>query len=85
MSKERVLWVDKYRPKKLDEYVWADESQKAQVSNWVRDKHLPNLLLSGGPGIGKCLGPNERITIRVDRSKLTAAQLTYLDNLRKSI
>jgi len=53
MGNERVLWVDKYRPKLLDEYVWADDSQRAQVSNWVREKHIPNLLLSGGPGIGK--------------------------------
>lgn len=47
------LWVDRYRPSKLDDYVWSDENQRAQVTNWVREKHLPNLLLSGGPGVGK--------------------------------
>ena len=27
----KELWVEKYRPKKLDEYVWRDEAQKKQV------------------------------------------------------
>lgn len=53
MSKERYLWVDHYRPSNIDGYVWADDSQKSQVMNWIREKHLPNLLLSGSPGIGK--------------------------------
>ena len=47
------LWVDKYRPKTLDEYVWSDESQKNQVSNWIKEKHVPNILLTGPPGTGK--------------------------------
>lgn len=47
------LWVETYRPKTLDDYVWADENQKAQVTNWVKQKELPNILLSGGPGVGK--------------------------------
>ena len=49
----KKLWVDFYRPKTLDEYVWADAAQRSQVETWVREKHLPNLLLSGSPGIGK--------------------------------
>ena len=53
MSNEKYLWVDRYRPSNIDGYVWADDSQKSQVMNWIREKHLPNLLLSGGPGIGK--------------------------------
>ena len=53
MSNEKYIWTERYRPKTLDEYVWADASQKTQVENWVREKHLPNLLLSGSPGIGK--------------------------------
>lgn len=49
----RELWVEKYRPKKLDGYVWRDEHQKKQVETWVKDKSIPHLLLSGSPGIGK--------------------------------
>lgn len=47
------LWVDLYRPSKLDDYVWSDEHQKQQVLGWVKQGHMPNLLLSGGPGVGK--------------------------------
>ncbi len=50
---ESNLWVEKYRPKKLDEYVWTDDSQKEQVLSWVKDKEIPNLLLSGSAGVGK--------------------------------
>ena len=53
MSNEKYLWVDRYRPKTLDEYVWADVSQRTQVETWVREKHLPNLLVDGPPGTGK--------------------------------
>jgi len=49
----KTLWVEKYRPKKLEEYVWRDEGQRKQVETWVKDKSIPHLLLSGSPGIGK--------------------------------
>ena len=81
------LWTEKYRPSKLDDYVWADESQHQQVQNWVREKHLPNLLLSGGPGIGKCLGKDERITIRANQLYLKNGiyENNNLDWVRTSI
>lgn len=49
----KELWVEKYRPKTLDEYVWRDEEQKKQVQTWIKEKSIPHLLLSGAPGIGK--------------------------------
>ena len=49
----KELWVEKYRPKTLDGYVWRDENQRKQVEGWVKDKSIPHLLLSGPPGIGK--------------------------------
>jgi replication factor C small subunit len=49
----RDLWTEKYRPSKLEDYVWADENQRAQVTNWIKDKQIPDLMLSGGPGTGK--------------------------------
>ena len=51
MSKK--LWVQKYRPSSLQDYVWSNSAQKAQVESWVAEKHLPNLLLIGHLGIGK--------------------------------
>jgi replication factor C small subunit len=47
------LWVEKYRPKTIDGYVFRDGAQKHQVETWVKDKSIPHLLLSGSAGIGK--------------------------------
>jgi len=47
------IWVEKYRPKTVDEYVFKDETQKHQVKSWVADGGIPHLLFSGSPGTGK--------------------------------
>ena len=47
------LWVEKYRPTKVSEYVFKDEAQRKQVQNWIDDKGIPHLLFSGSPGTGK--------------------------------
>jgi replication factor C small subunit len=47
------LWVEKYRPKTVDGYVFKDASQKDQVEDWIKRKYIPNLLFSGSAGIGK--------------------------------
>lgn len=51
MSKE--LWVEKYRPKTIDGYVFRDAQQRKQVETWIKDQSIPHLLLSGSAGIGK--------------------------------
>jgi DNA polymerase III delta prime subunit len=47
------LWVEAYRPKSVDEYVFVDERQKQVVNQWIKDGMIPHLLLSGDPGTGK--------------------------------
>ncbi len=47
------LWVEKYRPKTVDGYVFRDDNQRAQVQAWIKQGSIPHLLLSGSPGIGK--------------------------------
>ena len=47
------LWVEKYRPKTVDGYVFRDEHQRNQVKSWINDKTIPHLLFSGNAGIGK--------------------------------
>jgi replication factor C small subunit len=49
----KELWVEKYRPKTVDGYVFRDAHQKAQVERWIKDGSIPHLLLSGNAGIGK--------------------------------
>ena len=47
------LWIEKYRPKTIDGYVFVDDNQRQQVEAWIRDQSIPNLLFSGSPGTGK--------------------------------
>ena len=47
------LWVEKYRPQTVADYVFVDERQKNQVAGWIKDGSIPHLLLSGDPGTGK--------------------------------
>jgi DNA polymerase III delta prime subunit len=47
------LWVEKYRPKTLDSYVFSDETKRGVVEAWVKQKSIPHILLSGSPGTGK--------------------------------
>ncbi len=49
----KELWVEKYRPKKIDGYVFRDEHQRKQIQTWIKDRSIPHLLLSGNAGIGK--------------------------------
>ena len=47
------LWVEKYRPSSVNEYVFVDDRQRQQVQQWIADDSIPHLLLSGDPGTGK--------------------------------
>ena len=49
----KQLWVEKYRPKTIDEYVFVDDAQRRQVANWIKEGSIPHLLFSGSAGIGK--------------------------------
>jgi DNA polymerase III delta prime subunit len=47
-----VLWVEKYRPQRIDDTILPAKT-KAMFKKFVTDDSVPNLLLSGGPGVGK--------------------------------
>jgi len=49
----KELWVEAYRPKTIEDYVFRDEHQRSQVRSWVEDVSIPHLLFSGAAGIGK--------------------------------
>ena len=49
---EHMLWVEKYRPKTIEDCILPD-SLKATFQEFVNRKEIPNLLLSGTAGVGK--------------------------------
>ena len=46
---ETFLWVEKYRPKSISECI-LPEDLKNTFSEFVKDKHIPNLILCGSAG-----------------------------------
>jgi replication factor C small subunit len=53
MSFKNKLWVEKYRPTTVADYVFVDERQQKQVQGWVADGSCPHVLFAGEPGTGK--------------------------------
>ena len=49
---EEFLWVEKYRPKTIEETILPVEL-KSVFQQFVDQKNIPNLLLSGSAGVGK--------------------------------
>ena len=49
---EHMLWVEKYRPKKIEDCILAD-GIKTTFQEFVNKKEIPNLLLAGSAGVGK--------------------------------
>ena len=47
-----LLWVEKYRPHKIEDCILPD-TLKATFQEYVNRKEIPNLLLSGSAGVGK--------------------------------
>jgi len=85
----KQLWVEQYRPKTLDGYVFVDGSQRDQVASWIQEKTIPHLLLSGSPGTGKTtmakmlineLGVDEYDVLYVNGSK-EGRKIEWVDKL----
>ena len=49
---ENMIWVEKYRPKTIEDCI-IPERLKKPFQEYVNQKNIPNLLLAGGPGVGK--------------------------------
>jgi DNA polymerase III delta prime subunit len=49
---EHLLFTEKYRPKTIQDCVLPDRLKKP-FQEYVKQKNIPNLLLTGGPGVGK--------------------------------
>jgi DNA polymerase III delta prime subunit len=52
MSRDEFLWVEKYRPKTIEDCILPEDTKKT-FKEFVTKGEIPNLLLAGPPGIGK--------------------------------
>ena len=85
----KELWVEKYRPKVLKEYVVRDDAQRQQIQSWINDKAIPHLLLSGAPGVGKTTLAkvlfNELEVSGYDILEINASRENSVDTVREKI
>jgi DNA polymerase III delta prime subunit len=83
------LWVEKYRPNTVSEYVFVDDRQKQQVEGWIKDESIPHLLLSGDPGTGKTtlakILINELGIEEYDMLEINASRENSVDVVRNKI
>ena len=50
--RDEFIWVEKYRPKNIDDCILPEDT-KQTFKEFLKKGEIPNLLLSGPPGIGK--------------------------------
>jgi len=85
----QALWVEKYRPKVISDYVFKDEQQKKQIEKWIKEKHIPNLLFSGAAGTGKTTLAkvllNELNVDPYDIKQINASKDNGVDYIRESV
>ena len=85
----KELWVEKYRPKTVSEYVFRDDHQRKQVESWIKEKTIPHLLFSGNAGIGKTTLAkvlfNELEINDLDILEINASRTNSVDDIRNTI
>jgi len=83
------LWVKKYRPKTINEYVFQNDQQRHKVEEWIKSKDIPHLMFRGDPGTGKStfaevllhdLGVQEQDILRINGSRQTS-----VDDIRETV
>jgi DNA polymerase III delta prime subunit len=85
----KQLWVEQYRPKDIDGYVFRDEAQRDQVKQWIKAGSIPHLLFSGAAGIGKTTLAKILINAlnidTYDVLEINASRTNSVDDIRDSV
>jgi DNA polymerase III delta prime subunit len=85
----KQLWVEQYRPKDVDGYVFRDEAQREQVKQWIKEGSIPHLLFSGSAGIGKTtlakILINSLGVVDYDVLEINASRTNSVDDVRDKI
>ena len=85
MSKTNTLWVEKYRPDVLNNYI-GNEHLKKQIDRNIEENDLPHYLFYGGAGTGKTTLAKILVkNIDCDYLYINASDETGVDNIRTKI
>ena len=82
---EKFLWVEKYRPTTVDECI-LPSNLKQTFKEFVKQKTIPNLILSGRAGVGKTTIANAMINdIGATSMMINCSEESGIDILRTKI
>ena len=85
----KQLWVEQYRPRDIEGYVFRDEAQRDQVKQWIKAGSVPHLLFSGAAGIGKTTLAKILINAlnidAYDVLEINASRTNSVDDIRDSV
>ena len=85
----KQLWVEQYRPRDIEGYVFRDEAQREQVKQWIKEATIPHLLFSGAAGIGKTTLAKILINAlnidEYDVLEINASRTNSVDDIRDSV
>ena len=84
-KKEHSLWVEKYRPQTLAEYV-GNETVKETIQQYLDNNDIPHLLLHGKAGTGKTTLAKLIVnTIKCDSMIINASDENNVDTVRNKV
>lgn len=84
-EEKHTLWVEKYRPQVLDEYV-GNENLKLKVKGYIQSGDIPHLLFYGKPGTGKTtLAKLITKNIQCDVLIINASDENNVDTVRNKV
>ncbi len=82
---QNVIWVEKYRPRSLEDFV-CSESYRKKFQQFIDNKSIDHLLLSGAPGCGKTTMAKILVnSIPCDKLYINASDERNLDMLRNKV
>lgn len=85
MMKDDFLWVEKYRPHKIEDCI-LPENLKQTFSEFVKQGSIPNLLLTGSQGTGKTTVARAMCEeLGVDYIEINGSMNGGIDTLRTEI
>jgi len=83
--REDFLWTEKYRPRTIDDAVLPVELAKT-FQQFINDKEIPNLLLTGRAGVGKTTAAKAMLTqLGCDFIIINGSLHGNIDTLRNEI
>jgi replication factor C small subunit len=84
-KREHSLWVEKYRPQTLSEYV-GNETVKETIQKYLDSNDIPHLLLYGKAGTGKTTLAKLIVnTIKCDSMIINASDENNVDTVRTKV